>query len=89
MRQDAVQLYSAKTLISRHEHKIAIIKIPTQRSRACCTTMRRLFGTKISKNKRPRAKLSEIARAGILIESEAGVLKSKIAAEYRVNWSTV
>ena len=50
--------------------------------------MRRLFGTEISRNKRPRAELSEIARAGILTESEAGVSKSEIATEYRVNWST-
>jgi len=47
--------------------------------------MRRLFGTEISGNKRPGAELSEITRAGILTESEAGVLKSEIAAEYRVN----
>ena len=47
--------------------------------------MRRLFGTEISGNRRLRAELSEIARAGILTKLEAWVLKSEIAAEYRVN----
>ena len=51
--------------------------------------MQRLFGTKISGNRRPGAELSETARAGIIAASEAGVLKLKIAAEYRVNWLTV
>ena len=82
-------MYSAKTLVSRHEHKIAIVKIPTPRSRAYCTTMQRSFGTKISGNRGPGAELSETARAGIIAVSEAGVSKLKIAAEYHVNWSTV
>ena len=77
--------YSAKTLVSRHEHEIAIVKIPTPRSRPYCTTMQRSFGTKISGNKRPGAKLSETARAGIITTSEAGVSKLKIATEYCVN----
>ena len=47
--------------------------------------MQRSFGTQISGNRRPRAELSEVARAGIIAESEAGVLKLEIAAEYRVN----
>ena len=51
--------------------------------------MRRSFGTQISGNRRPRAELSEVVRAGIIIELEAGVLKLEIAKEYRVNWSTV
>ena len=51
--------------------------------------MQRLFRTQISRNRRPRAELSEVARAGIIAKSEAGVLKLEIAAEYRVNWSTV
>jgi len=51
--------------------------------------MRHLFGTEISRNKRPGAELSEIARAGILAELEAGIPKSEIAVEYRVNRSTV
>jgi len=51
--------------------------------------MRHSFGTEISGNRRPGAELSEIARAGILTELKAGTLKSEIAAEYRVNWSTV
>ena len=82
-------LYNAKTLVSRHEHKIAIVKIPTQRLRAYCTTMQRSFGTQISGNRRPGAELSEVARAGIIAESEAGVSKLEIAAEYRVYRSTV
>jgi len=47
------------------------------------------FGTQISENRRPGAELSEVARAGIIAELEAGVSKLKIAAEYRVNRSTV
>ena len=81
--------YSAKTLVSRQEHKIAIAKIPTQRSRPQRTTMQRSFGTQISGNRRPGTELSEAARAGIIAESEAGVSKPEIAKEYRVNRSTV
>ena len=51
--------------------------------------MQRLFGTEISGNRRSGAELLETARAGIIAVSEAGVLKHKIAAEYRVNRSTV
>jgi len=51
--------------------------------------MRRLFGTEISGNRRPGAELLETARAGIIAALEAGVLKLKIAVEYRVNRSTV
>jgi len=82
-------IYSAKTLVSRHEHKIAIVKIPTPRSRAYHTTMQHLFGTEISRNRRPVSELSEVARAGIIAVSEAGVSKLEIAVEYRVNWLTV
>jgi hypothetical protein len=51
--------------------------------------MQHLFSTEISGNRRPGAEISEIARAGIIAASEAGVLKLEIAAEYRVNWSTI
>ena len=51
--------------------------------------MQRSFGTEISGNRRPGAELLETARAGIIAVSEVGVLKLKIAVEYRVNWSTV
>ena len=51
--------------------------------------MQRSFGTEISGNRRPGAELSETARAGIIAASEAGVSKPEIAAEYRVNRSTV
>ena len=51
--------------------------------------MQRLFGTEISGNRRSGTELSETARAGIIAASEAGVSKPKIAAEYRVNRSTV
>jgi len=51
--------------------------------------MQRSFGTEISGNKRAGAELLETTRAGIIAASEAGVLKPKIAAEYRVNQSTV
>jgi Homeodomain-like domain len=51
--------------------------------------MQRSFGTEISRNRRPGAELSETARAGIIAASEAGVSKLEIAAEYRVNRSTV
>jgi hypothetical protein len=86
---DTTCLYSAKTLVSRQEHKIAIAKIPTQRSRPQRTTMQRLFGTQISGNRRPGTKLLEAARAGIIAKSEAGVLQPEIAKEYRVNRLTV
>jgi len=82
-------MYSAKTLVSRHERKIAIVKILTPRSRPYCTTMQRSFGTEISGNRRPGAELLETIRAGIIAALEAGVLKLKIAVEYRVNWLTV
>ena len=84
-----IRVYSAKTLVSRREHKIAIAKILTQRSRLQRTTMHRSFGTKISGNRRPRAELLETVRARIITALEAGVLKLKIAAEYCVNQSTV
>ena len=51
--------------------------------------MQRSFGTKISGNRRAGAELLETIRAGIIAASEAGVSKPKIAAEYRVNRSTV
>jgi transposase len=51
--------------------------------------MQRSFGTEISGNRRPGAELSETARAGIIAASEAGVSKLEIAAEYRVNRSTI
>ena len=51
--------------------------------------MQRSFGTEISGNRRPGAELSETTRAGIIAASEAGVLKLEIAAEYRVNRSTI
>ena len=51
--------------------------------------MQRSFGTEISRNRRPRAELLETARARIIAASEAGVLKLEIAAEYRVNRSTI
>jgi transposase len=51
--------------------------------------MQRSFGTQISGNRRPGTELSEAARAGIIAASEAGVSKPEIAAEYRVNRSTV
>ena len=51
--------------------------------------MQRSFGTEISGNRRPRAELLEIARAGIITASEAGVSKLKIAAEYHMNRSIV
>jgi len=47
------------------------------------------FGTEISGNRRAGAELLETIRARIIAASEAGVLKPKIAAEYRVNWLTV
>ena len=84
-----IRYISAKTLVSRQEHKITIAKIPTQRSRPQRTTMQRSFGTQISGNRRPGTELSEAARAGIIAESEAGVSKPEIAKEYRVNRSTV
>ena len=46
--------------------------------------MRRSFGTEISGNRRPRGELSEVVRAGIIAESEAGISKLEIAEEYRV-----
>ena len=51
--------------------------------------MQRLFGTEISGNRRPGAKLLETARAKIIAVLEAGVLKPEITIEYRVNWSTI
>ena len=51
--------------------------------------MRRSFGAEISENRRPRGELLEVVRAGIIAELEAGILKLKIAEEYRVNWLTV
>ena len=51
--------------------------------------MRRSFGTEISGNRRPGAKLLETARARIIAASEARVLKLEIAVEYRVNRLTV
>ena len=51
--------------------------------------MQRSFGTQISGNRRPGTELLEAARAGIIAALEAGVLKPEIAAEYRVNRSTV
>ena len=51
--------------------------------------MQRSFSTQISGNRRPKAELSEVARAGIIAVSEAGVSKLEIAADYRVNRSTV
>ena len=51
--------------------------------------MQRSFSTEISGNRRPGAELLETARARIVTVSEAGVPKLKIAAEYRVNRSTV
>ena len=69
----------------RHLHKIATVKIPNQRSQAYYTIMQHLFGTEISGNRRVGAELLETTRAGIIAASEAGVLKPKIAAEYRVN----
>jgi transposase len=51
--------------------------------------MQRSFGTQISGNRRPGTELLEAARAGIIAASEAGVSKPEIAAEYRVNRSTV
>ena len=51
--------------------------------------MQRSFGTEISGNRRPGAGLLETVRAGIIAASEAGVLKLKIAAQYRMNWLTV
>ena len=47
--------------------------------------MQRSFGTKISGNRRPGAKLSDIQRAGILSAVEAGEEKTKIAAKYRIS----
>jgi len=47
--------------------------------------MQRLFSTQISRNRRPGTKLLEAARARIIAALEAGVLKPKTAAEYRVN----
>lgn len=58
--------YSAETLVSRHEHKITIVKIPIPRSRAYWTTMQRSFGTDISRNRRPRSKPLEVVRARII-----------------------
>ena len=51
--------------------------------------MRRSFSTEISENRRPEAELLEVVRAGIVTASEAGLLKPKIASEYRLNRSTV
>ena len=51
--------------------------------------MQRSFSTQISGNRRPGAELLEVARAGIIAKSEAGVSKLEIAAEYRVNRSTI
>ena len=51
--------------------------------------MQRLFGTQISRNRRPGTELLETARARIIAKSEAGVLKPKIAEEYYVNRLTV
>jgi len=47
--------------------------------------MQRLSNTEISKNKRPRAELSDTARAEINIILEARVLKPEIAVEYYIN----
>ena len=86
---DTYPPYSVKTLVSRQQYKIAIAKIPTQRSRPQRTTMQRSFGTQISGNRRPGTKLLEATRARIIATSEARVLKPKITAEYRVNWLTI
>ena len=51
--------------------------------------MQRSFGTQISGNRRPGAEVPEVARARIIAVSEAGVPNPEIAADYRVNWSTV
>jgi hypothetical protein len=51
--------------------------------------MQRSFGTQISGNRRPGTKLSEATRARIIAASEARVSKPEIAAEYRVNRSTI
>ena len=46
--------------------------------------MQRSFGTEISGNRRPRAELSDIQKAGILSAVEAEEEKTKIAVRYRV-----
>ena len=51
--------------------------------------MQRLFSPQISRNRRPGTELLEAIRARIIAASEAEVLKLKIAADYRVNRSTV
>ena len=51
--------------------------------------MQHLFSTEISRNRRPRAEVSETARAGIIAALEAGVLKLEIGAEYRMNRLTI
>jgi hypothetical protein len=51
--------------------------------------MQRSFGIQISGNRRPGAELPEVARARIIAVSEAGVPNPEIAADYRVNRSTV
>ena len=51
--------------------------------------MQRSFSTQISGNRRLKAELLEVARAGIIAILEARVLKLKIAADYHVNWLTV
>ena len=51
--------------------------------------MQRLFSTEISRNRRPRAELSDVQRAGILSAVEAGEEKTKIAARYRVTYCVI
>jgi hypothetical protein len=47
--------------------------------------MQRLFGTEISRNRRPRAELSDAQRAEILSVVDVGEEKTKIAARYCVS----
>ena len=44
--------------------------------------MQRLFGTVISRNRRPGGELSDLQQAGILSCVEAGEKKAEIASKY-------
>jgi len=51
--------------------------------------MQRLFGTVISRNRRPSGELSDAQQAGILSYVEVGEKKAEIASKYHCSCCTI
>jgi len=81
--------YSASPKVRAHANQNNTIAIFLLNPTTYNASMQRLFGTVISRNRRPGGELSDAQRAGILSYVEAGEKKAEIASKYHCSRRTI